>query len=220
MRRLLLWFFGIGIGLIIITIIIKLCIPLFESDLYSKSMEKEYLSLIPQDSFTVVGNYNSKIRNQISIFDYGIQRNYRLFIYKIPIKNNFSLENIIGKKVKDNSINAWKAYTVIEKGILELNYKSGKPPKAKNILFSYNGNNLKLVAQNDSILSFSLNFKDFSISYNKNNVKDIYGETILNYPPLNVLFLKHNKGLYLLLMTINEKGEELPPDMLYNLVSR
>lgn len=224
-KKIIYWIIGLVICFFVVKAIVQIIISFNESDFYSEDLKKEYMNLFSennQDSLSVVWNYNSKVRNQISLFDYGNQKKYCITVYKIPIAKDFSLNEINIEKAHKETLSAGNIYTTINEGLLfELNYVSGSPPQAKSINFSYSGDSLEDIVENDSIKYYSLNAESFSIRYNKENVVDIFGkaEDFWNKRlALNVLFLKRNNSLYLLLMTVNHNTDILPSDLLYNLI--
>lgn len=225
-RKIIYWIIGLLICFFFVKAIVQIIISFNESDFYSEDLKQEYMNLFSesdQDSLSVVWNYNSKVRNQISLFNYGSQKKYCITIYKIPVVKNFSLNEINLKKTRKEKLSTGNIYTTINEGMLfELNYASGSPPQATNIHFSYSGDSLKNIVENDSMKSYFMNMESFSIRYNKESIVDIFGKTEEFWNKriaLNILFLKRNGSLYLLLMTANHNTDKLPYDLLYKLIS-
>ena len=77
---------------------------------------------------------------------------------------------------------------------------------------------------NTTTLGYKLRCKNFSIRYSEKDPVDIYmvgknlsfGKTI--NIPMNLLFLKREKSVYLLILTPEEERDYVPNDILYDLV--
>jgi|GEM_PF-1752150 len=225
-RKLVNWFIVLIVCFFVVKKIVQVIISFNEDDFYSESLINEYKNLFPKnekDKLTVVWNYNSKVRNQISLFDYGSDKKYSITVYKIPMDFKFSLKQIKVEKSKEEKMSSGSIYNKINEGLLfEINYISGKPVEAKTIKFTYSGDTLRNIVENDSIKAYNLNFETFSIKYNNEKTVDIYGETSKFWNKslaMNIIFLKRNDALYLLIMTINNNNDILPPDLLYNLIT-
>lgn len=190
----------------------------------SATIPKEYLKLFPTEHRQNLVSYYthfSKVRNPVTNLDYGLD--YGLIIYRIDLKNDSSLEEII--KIEDNvtSPTASGVYTVRNQDLFEVRYKSGKPALASEIYLGFRGDSLKTVAKNDSVACYYMECYRFSMRYGKDAAADIYAETkkdpfVRQKLPMSVLLLRRGKTVYFVLMSVNDKKTAMAEDFLYRTV--
>jgi len=221
-KRLIFW----GIGLILLfwigKTIAKFVSAFNEDEGYSETQLQEYLNVFPENKRPVlsnVWNYNSKKRKQFSLFDYGHNRRYSLLMYKFPIISQFTLDSI--HFPNEGDIDTKGVYTQMNRSNLDFYYRAGQPEKAGNIFIVYKGDGLRRVIANDSMVAYYLKFRSLGFRYNKNEFVDIYGQSFdaITDLPLTFLFLKRDKAVYLLVSSVNNYKDSIPPDFLYKLVS-
>jgi len=168
--------------------------------------------------------YQSKIRGPISrlIFD----GKFYLVIHKMNLhainrfKDFFYVEN------KSASETNGVTYRVMGNPSFYFTWKGGLLNPASKIYFGVDGDSLRTVTQNDSILSYHLFCKNFSLCYSKDEPIDFFFQGKgnaegLNSEPvsLDILFLKRNQELYLLFMTPINPNSSIDPQFLNNIVS-
>lgn len=86
------------------------------------------------------------------------------------------------------------------------------------------GDSLNRVAANDSIVSYYLLCKSFSLKFSEQGPVEVnmvgedrpLGHTAVS--PADILFLKRNDVVYLMIMTPASSDRNIPPDLLYNIV--
>ena len=127
--------------------------------------------------------------------------------------------------------------SIISKGVLynllnsnnnlffNFSYLSGTPPAIFNIKVLMYGDSLTNTVKNDSIVSYHLECNNFSLNYSDDTPIDIFVEGRKKYfglnterIPIDILFLKRNKMVYLLLMTPENANSYISPDLLPNIV--
>lgn len=211
------------IGLfLVIKLIIQITSAINQQQPVSNVELKEYRHLFPakeMSQLSNVWNYNSSVRNQFSLFDYGKDQKYCLLIYKIPVQSAFSLRKV--NTQMNNELNSNSGgYITINENYSEFNYKIGKPSEANNILLSYVGDSFKTIMSSDSLMVYYYLGNKIALNYNQENTSDLYGgakneqETL----PFGIAFIQKNRNVYLIIMTVNNLGDSMPQNELSNLL--
>ena len=197
-----------------------------------KSIPDDYLPLLNlkknccndnSDDFLFLKTYKSKYRNPISFFVY--KKHFYLQIYKIDSSFKSSIKNIL----TEHYINAELSYggfLLDNESEVDYSYDENAPPKPQNITLKILGKNNRTILKNDSIAYYLSTFENFSIQYNEARMFDIFGETKGNglfthqLQPLELMFIKRNNSLFLLIMSVYKKGqpEKYTPGMLYYII--
>ncbi|HET8572894.1 MAG TPA: hypothetical protein VFL76_03390 [Edaphocola sp.] len=211
------------IGLfIVVKLIVQISSAINQQKPASQAAIEEYRHLFHGEEMSELSNawnYNSSVRNQFSLFDYGKDQKYCLLIYKIPVQNDFSLANINTHMNNDLALHSG-GYLTINENYTEFSYKIGKPPKAKSISLSYVGNSFKTMLSSDSIISYYYFGNKIAIKLNDENTFDLYGgakneqESI----PFEIVFTKKDRKIYLIIMTVNNLGDSIPPGKLNSIL--
>lgn len=175
------------------------------------------------DKIEIIKVNNSKVRNPISIFLFN--KKYHIVTYKINLLKDESLQKIIHTKEKSVDVTLGYSYNTIGKDIVyQLKYKAGTTKPVTDIYFSMAGNSLQQVVNNDSIISYHLSCKNISVKYGDKEPVDLlivgeekpFGQT--SVIPLEILFLKRNQNIYLLIMTPKNENDAIQSDLLYQLI--
>jgi hypothetical protein len=193
---------------------------------FVKTAPKEYWELFPGDvrkkivvSTTIIPHLSSPI----SHFTYD-NKKYYIEVFKIDTVGNKSLGSIITlSSIKDLKINGVPYFNM--GGLLfDVNYKTGHH-KASHINLNLYGNSITTIVRSDTIVGFSSNFKIFSIKYNQSDTSSIWAMAEGKYPnipdsylPINIMFIKKQKSVYFLVMSVDNSGILLKHDILYNLI--
>jgi hypothetical protein len=177
-----------------------------------------------RDKLEVNEVYQSKIRNPVSLISF--DKRYNLLIHKIHLSGNDSLNNFFHTEIKSVDRTTGVTYIVIDNNLFfQFQYKSEPIKAAQDIYLTLSGDSLQTVAKNDSIISYHLLCHNLSVRYAMKEPIDIFvigkekglGTTITI--PIDILFLKQNENLYLLLMTPIDSKSSIEPDLLYNIVT-
>jgi hypothetical protein len=222
---------GILIIFIIVVVILIVYIPRIglktEAEYprtFSYVIPQEYLNLfsdVNKVKMTSLRTVNIKFRNSIS--NIGYNKNYYIQIYKLDSTFNIPVREAINENYEFNHGYHDVPYDINEQYCAEFVYKLYRPTKPSKIYLSLSGNNTQILKKNDSIACYYSNFQNFSIKFQKDADDDIYAKAnsdnfLTKEVPLEVLFLKRQKNLYLILMSVNDRAISLMPDMLYNLI--
>jgi len=151
---------------------------------------------------------------------------YYLQIFKLTDSFSLSLKNIINQYNVSPRIaaNGWSEYN--DKTAVDYNYHLYLPAKISDIYLKLLGKNNKAILANDSLAYYSSLFKSFSIQYIKDGKNEFYAEAKGNgifttkLQPLEILFLKKNNKLYLLIMSTysEDQNASYSPGILYHLI--
>jgi hypothetical protein len=162
--------------------------------------------------------YSKKNRNAIATLNFDSGK-YCLIIYKIPT-SNFNLNKIQIKKENGKLFSSGVIYNVVNQSYFDFNYASGDPGIANSIQFAYVGNSLRTTIANDTIVLNYLRYQKIALKYNNENKVDMYSEVaqIYSLVPVSILFLKRNKQLYMILMSVNNPKKDLDPMLLYSMI--
>lgn len=168
--------------------------------------------------------YQSSNRNPVSFMPF--DKSYYLITYKIDLTKNTSWSNILNVTFKSVEPTNMDVYTVIsENAFYRFEYHDVLTKPVSKIYLTLSGDSLRTVVTNDSIVSYHLLCNNFSIKYNEKEAVDIFvignekafGTTTVI--PMDLLFLKRDSVVYLMMMTPNDPKSVISSDLLYNVVT-
>lgn len=221
------------ISLLVLGFIIFLTVNIFDA---FEEMDKDSMEILPsvyslEDSSMISKKYRkeltvdevwrSKVRQPIAFMFF--DSTYHLISYKIDLINDSSLREIIGLKKISVDRSTGITYHIIDKGLFKFQFKAGKTEPVSKIMLTLAGDSLQTVVYNDSIINYHLLCDNLSIRYLDKGPKDIFvigkqeafSTSII---PMDILFLKRNKAVYLLLMIPVDAKVQMPSNLLYNVV--
>lgn len=191
----------------------------FEDSLILKKEKLKYMKIE-----TVV---KSSLRNAIKFYRY--KKLYNLYITKINLQKDISMDNIIYFNEEITSPNSFVVYTGLQSNsIYKIKFRAEKTKPVSKIIFSMAGKveKLKRVVYNKDFISYYLPLYTFSLQYeDKSNPIDIFVGTdtprIITKQgvPFIVTFYKKEKSIYLLLITPIEKGTVLDENILSEFIN-
>ena len=200
----------------------------FDEDLPStyilSSQDSNLIAEKYRSNIKVLEVRNSKVRNSISLVSFG--NDYSIFIYKLNLKSNIKLSQLLKTEMKDVDRTTGETYNIFgANNYIKFQYKTGSPDSVSNILLTFAGDSLKTIAKNDSIISYHLICSNLSLRYSETAPIDIFvvgkeGSLGRTTPiPLNILFLERGEVVYLLIMTPTDSKYSIPPSLLYNIIT-
>jgi len=186
-------------------------------------LQKGCCKYTPTSKFYLEHTAISNIRNPVSDFVYN--RHYYLQIYSLSKSFSLPVGNTITESYV-NSTNFGQSLADIGSAV-EYNFPIVLPKKFTIIKLKLLGKNNKIILKNDSIAYYYSLFQKFAMQYDQNDTNEIYGEAkgsflfYTNRLPLEIIFLKRNKNLYLLTMSIylDDQNTSYKPGMLYNIIN-
>ncbi len=158
----------------------------------------------------------SSVRFPISHFDYDDNK-YCIIETKIKLDSDISLSKIINEIHTKTSISKGNTYW----GITESNfnfYYLAKPIHTSNVLLALDGDSIRTLSKNDSTISYYFKMRSFSMQYDQNYLKDLVANAKGDKIPVCLSFIKRNRLLYIILMSINYDNK-LQPDLLSNAIT-
>lgn len=168
--------------------------------------------------------YQSSNRNPVTLIPFG--KSYSLISYKIDLIKGTSWSNVLDVTLKSVERTNMEVYTVISENIFyRFEYHDAPTKSVSKVYLTLSGDSLRTVVTNDSIVSYHLLCNNFSIKYSENEAVDIFvvgnekafGATTVI--PMDLLFLKRDNAVYLMIMTPNDPKSVISPELLYNLVT-
>lgn len=184
----------------------------------------EYLNLFKKNEKLIFQiTVKSKTRNLISQFQY--DKKYSINVYRLDILSNSNLNEIINESHLDDHITYHLTYNLLDPfDKYEILYKSGVQGMASKIYLNLSGDQTQLILKNDSIAYYYSKLESFSIKYKLNDPQDFFGsikdENSTQRFPIEIMFIKRNGKLYLILMSPENLSERLIPGTLMSLISK
>jgi|GEM_PF-1250512 hypothetical protein len=169
-------------------------------------------------------NENSKSAAPVSFLLF--EDSFHLVVHKINLLKDQSLNEILLPAIKASERSNGISYRVFNfNGFSRFQWRGNPSIPVSRIYFNLDGDSLTNEIKNDSIYSYHLLCNTLAIKYTKDGPIDIYMEgehsTLWSkeLTPLDILFLKKDKCVYLMLMTPLSRKSAIPPLLLYNLVT-
>jgi len=197
----------------------------FKNSSVSFTLPKEYEALFSKsksrhlkDFFT----YNNSVSNPVAAFSFDSA--YNIVIFKFTMsKVSSSIIDMVKVKKESSSRPSRKWYSTISQ-YYELVYVDEPQKSMTNLYLKLNANFIEAVVKNDSVLNYSLSFKDFSVRQ-LDGSEYIYGASgngnlfSNNSPvPANILFLKKQKAIYFIILTATDFRKKVDKDVLYKMI--
>lgn len=168
--------------------------------------------------------YTEKGRASVSLISFG--KDYHLFIYPIALIGDIPFRKLLSIQAQGSTTTNLKVYSIItHNNLIKFKYLDEPASPVAKIFIRVSGDSLQNVIENDTIASYHLLCKNFSISYMEDGPVSIFmegtdrpfGYTII---PADLMLLKRQKKVYLLIMTPNNFKKGIPADLLYNIVRK
>ena len=187
-----------------------------------------------EDSSLIASSYRSKLQvakvyhfkgnEPVSIINF--DNKYKLITYKINLITKNSLSDVISSENESVDRSTGYVYSIIENEIpFRFQIKDPRGLPVSKIYVTLAGDSIKDVIKNDSIYSFHLLCDNFSIRYGPASPVDIFligqerGLGFTTVIPLDLMFLKRNNAIFLLVMTPMDLKSGIRPELLYNIVA-
>jgi len=233
-KRLLLIFFSVWALILVVSTIMGLIKHKNLSQYYLTGLLPSTYTVLPDDSgliakkyfdkFKVEEVFNSKSRGPVSYFLF--DEKYRVAIYKILIKNNMMFNDSFHVKYEKVGETVGVEYRQLARHSFCLLYRGGANSPASQIFLTLGGDSILSVAKNDSIIGYHLLCHDFSIRYTGDEPNDILFQPKDDFEDtegipisLDILFVKRNGAVYLLLMAPVDRKVSIDPQLLYKMVT-
>jgi len=191
----------------------------------SEDTVAEYINLFPQSiksQLITRCTYQSRGRSPISLINYG---KYGLTIYKVDTTVDILMDKVV-LKLEESNEGSDIVYSKVREPNFKLLYKMDYiKPKGK-IILALSGDSVLTTNKNDSLISYYMEFNNFSLRYENENIPDIYAETEEMFrlqnktTSINLMLLKRNKVMYFLMLCPSKKEDKIEKNILYNILYR
>jgi hypothetical protein len=186
----------------------------------SKVALTEYGNLFGKDAQTklqILVTTKSRNRHPVSLYKY--DKRFNVIVSKVSLLKYSDIGQMVNYEngTSYKSLNA--AYEAIPSFNFDMSIKAGKSVSVSAIHFKVNGDSIRTIARNDSLVCFYYRFNTFSINYN-DEPYDVIAKADRSTIPSSVIFKRKGKFLYVIIMTIGEGNEEMRPDLLYSIVDK
>ncbi|MBS1503924.1 MAG: hypothetical protein JST32_17775 [Bacteroidetes bacterium] len=182
-----------------------------------------------KNRFRVLNSVTARFQNPISDLE-SRDNKYFLEVYKWNIPTDISLDKFISESTNSKIIINDVTYMQRGGALFDVSYKM-ENVKVSHIDLNIIGEEGTTV-KNDSVASFYSKFKTFSIRYSNSDTTAIWAMSdgkaftvpTTNIPatglPIDIMFIKKRKAVYLLLMSVNDSRAKLSPYQLSQMLRR
>ncbi|MDB5114526.1 MAG: hypothetical protein JWQ79_18 [Mucilaginibacter sp.] len=187
----------------------------------------EYTNLFGQGIKKTISHKTTivaKLRPPISVFDY--DGKYNIEITKINLKPGLSLKKIMNETLGEADFGNG-TYIQSQSDNMTVNYKSTSIDTIPKLQLTLYGDSVNIAAKSDTTAYYYLMLKNFSIQNRQNNSTEIFtriksGFLSLKSPeiPAEILFLKRQNTLYVLVLTVNDPKIKLEHSLLLKLTGK
>lgn len=162
--------------------------------------------------------FRNKMRNSVSLIY--LKDRYQLLMYKMDFQTNIPLSGIIETKIKSVKQSIGYAYRIINANTFYFRYRAGDLEPLSNLFLTISGDSVQTVQKTDSSLMYYFHCDNMSIRYSYNDPIDIIVEKKGNNNfPMNLMFVKKNTSLYLLIMTAKDRKVIIDPKSILEVIN-
>ena len=202
--------------------------PDFQVGEIIKAPSQEYLDIFPANTIEkLTADYvvKPKYGNLLCRYLYD-NKKYIIQEYIIDANVDQSLKEFIVVENKDGLKPHATFLNEIRCDLFTTSFKSIFP-KASHLNLNLYGDSIKTLLQNDTIASFNLFYRNFSIKCNGSDTSAMFSvaqpyydedKPVTSPLPIDIIFIKRKKAIYVLWMSVNNSNTHLEPDMLYDLI--
>ena len=165
---------------------------------------KEYFDLFnsrAKAEMTLYESIDAPGRMPFSEFIY--QKKYSVIVHGIDSNTSRSLKKLVHSRLESTSSSSYVVYSSFKFPGLNLSFANDSVRPVDDIFFTIDGDSIKKVVENDSLIYYTLLMNNFSIRYGESDKKDIFGEKKLfeERPAVALIFTKVNFHLFLLIIS-------------------
>jgi len=192
------------------------CISQEYLDLFRPEMQKEFLAS------GVLGTITMPSGISVSSIVYGYEENgkgraYDIELFKVGLKDDSPLDEIIKVKKGDRMERADTSFTNLMEGGFDLQLKSGKNEPVSRLEWSFNGDISKLISKQDDLLYYNVQFNYFTLKFN--NGTEFWAKRtsgiFLSLPSSGkFIFIKKKQVLYMIFFADIDASFLKPNDVL------
>ncbi|NIG53327.1 hypothetical protein [Chitinophaga sp. Cy-1792] len=220
---------------IFILIFCTIILELFWSLLQDSANNPMHISAVLSSDYHLISDkYADKLSNGVSyqshnrnpVFVFHFDGKYRLVSYRIDLNSDSSLSKVLEVSNRSVYSSSFVIYNTFPNALFfTYKYRSVQGKPVAHIYMTLAGDSLQHIVKNDSIISDYLICKNMSIRYEAEEPFDIFvvgpdrlfGVTAKF--PMDLLLLKKDSTLQLMILTPDDPETGIAPDLLYNIVT-
>jgi hypothetical protein len=186
----------------------------YEGQSFSQTIPHEYLGLFKENkNLDFKETINSKDKNPIVNCYY--MKNNAMVIYKMGLIGDIPVDHMITEIRESRHITYSEVFW--ENAPFDVHFRVGKAEPFSRIFLTLYGSETKILKKNDSLAYYYSNLKNFSIGTKGEEPQDLFwsaSDSISH--PIEILFVKRQKYLYLFLLDRKKAYSEIDQYFLYN----
>lgn len=190
---------------------------------YSAKEPVEYAKLL-KSSRSLIFDKSLINKNRSPISQYIFEKIYHIDLYKLKIADTLPLKALIIENQKNEHITYGWPYNIIDSyNSYQISCRVFFRDTVSKIYLNLFGNRTHVIRKNDSLIDYYSLFRNFYIKYSPNGKQDFYGsikDTLSSVTvPIEIMFLRRNTNLYIILMTPIHNNVKLIPGTLLKLIN-
>jgi len=163
----------------------------------------DYINIFPSTTkkkLEPFGVYVSKLRNDISFFNY--DNKYNLVVYKIDLLKDKPLNKVITCRQGTVSMSENEVYIIARGDKFDLKFLTGKSKPVENIIMTIDGITIENSVKSDTLAYYYLNHSGFSLQYiNDRPIDIVAGPNKHSILQTSLLFLKRTNAIYMFILS-------------------
>jgi ABC-type maltose transport system permease subunit len=185
------------------------------------ALSEEYINLFKdsiRNKLDIIRIKSNKNRNDIAFLN--IESRFTIVVYKVAYTNVPSLTSVLKYKCSSDGETPDVVYHGVKAGPFEYDYAAGNSINSIQSLYvTFNTDTVQTIVKNDSFAYYSSMANKVTVCYSVSGIKDICVESTRERKiPMDILFIKHNRSIYFLIASPNNKNTSLPRGLLLSLV--
>jgi len=215
--------------LLALIVFVSICAAIFSVLIYTSIDDNETSSKTPlaeynnlfttgaQDSLQIIATEKSANRLPISTYTY--DKKYNVCVLKVILSNKLGLNKVINYQNENTKIHFGGIYQAAPSSNFEMQIRTAAGGLVTKVHFKYSGSLIKALLTKDSLYCYYVKFNTFAINYD-DEPYDVIAKADQQNVPASIIFKEKEKFLYIVIMTVAEGNEEMPQDLLYNMVNK
>jgi len=220
----------VGVALLFIGQIISLFYGVYKANrdnppILDSILPKDYLDIFPpgiSEKIAVKTVFHYKHKSAIGSCSY--DNRFAVEIVKIDSSFKLPVNMAIVKKIDNSIITSGVIYVPLKEPGFETQYQLIGSSGINKINLTLYGDSIKTALKNDSITSYYLKLKNFSVTFNVSTEMAIFADADQGFGqfsniPVDMAFVRKNGALYFVLLAPITADSKLDPDFLGQLIN-
>jgi len=171
--------------------------------IFSHTLPDYYLNLFQQNirgKIKLVESLEHPGRDTVSNFSY--DKDYDIAMYTLSRSYDLSLKNSLRESFGESSEELGTAFYDNGINLVGIRHRIlvTDADKPSNIFISFGGSGFSIAEKNDTVADYFFDCKNLSIKYKANGHQEVFVDAD-DHRPLEIIFLKHEKKLFLIFIT-------------------